>query len=54
MDVFIVKVEYNNALIVSKIERALTKHGEIISQTYPRAQLRWILNKIVVHLIHLD
>lgn len=34
---FIVKVEYSNALIVSKIERALTKHGEIVSQTYLNA-----------------
>jgi hypothetical protein len=37
MDVFIVKVEYHTALLVPKIERAITKHGEIVSQTYLNA-----------------
>ena len=37
MEVFIVKVEYHNALLVSKIEHAITKHGEIVSQTYLNA-----------------
>jgi hypothetical protein len=30
--VFVVKVEYGNAVLVPKIERAITKHGEINSQ----------------------
>lgn len=54
MDVFIVKVEYTTALLVPKIERAITKHGEIISQTNTCAQLRWIIIKIRIHLIQLD
>jgi len=35
--VFIVKVEYGNAVLVPKIERAITKHGEIMAQTYLNA-----------------
>jgi len=31
--VFVVNVEYSNALFVPKIERAITKHGEITAQT---------------------
>jgi len=37
VEVFIVKVEYTTALLVPKIERAITKHGEIVSQTYLNA-----------------
>jgi len=37
MDVFIVKVEYSSAVFVPKIERAITKHAEIVSQTYLNA-----------------
>jgi len=35
--VFVVKGGYGNAVLVPKIERAITKHGEIISQTYLNA-----------------
>ena len=37
MSVFVVKVEYSSAVLVPKIERAITKHGEIVSQTYLNA-----------------
>ena len=34
MNVFVVNVEYSSGRLVSKIERGITKHGEIVSQTY--------------------
>ena len=37
MTVLIVKIEYHSALLVPKFERAITRHGEILSQTYLNA-----------------